>query len=354
MTIEREPFGTAGGEDVWRYTLSNGQLRVRILTYGGIVQTLEVPDRAGQLANVSLGFATLEPYVTASPYFGALIGRYANRIGGAQFELDGVRYSLVPNDGPNALHGGAGAGFDKRVWQPRPLPETVEPALELGLTSPNGDGGFPGELQVTAIYTLSADNALRLDYRASTDRPTVVNLTNHTYFNLSGEGSGSVEGHVLQLHASYYTPVDSTLIPTGAIEPVAGTPLDFTSPMRIGARLRSGFDQLTLAQGYDHNFVLDGGASPRLAARVVDPASGRTLEVRTTEPGLQFYTANFLTGSLVGSSGRAYRQGDAFTLETQHIPDSPNRSAFPSTVLRPGEIFESTTVFAFSTVTPDT
>jgi aldose 1-epimerase len=352
LSIEAGPFGSAHGDSVERYTLSNGVMQVRILTYGGILQSIEVPDRAGQLANVSLGFATLDPYVRGNPFFGALVGRFANRIAGGRFELDGVTYDVPVNDGPNSLHGG-NEGFDKRVWQASPVRGSDSVGVKLALVSPDGDAGYPGALSVEVTYTLTSANALRLDYRATTAGPTVVNLTNHTYFNLAGEGSGSIEDHVLTLFASRYTPVDDTLIPTGAVVAVTGTPLDFTGPMPIGARLRAGFDQLARAHGYDHNYVLDrpptDGSSLLLAARALDPTSGRVLEVLTTEPAVQFYSGNFLDGSLIGTNGRVYRQADAFTLETQHYPDAPNRPEFPSTVLRPGEVFASTTVFQFST-----
>jgi len=352
-SIEAEPFGSLRGESVERYTLANSGMQVRILTYGGILQSIDVPDRAGHVANVSLGFATLDQYVQGSPFFGALIGRFANRIAGGRFTLDGVTYEVPVNDGPNSLHGGL-VGFDKRIWQASPVQASDDAVgLKLSLFSPHGDQGYPGALSVEVTYTLSTEHALRLDYRATTDRPTVVNLTNHTYFNLAGEGSGSIEDHILTLFADRYTPIDDALIPTGAVEPVAGTPLDFTSPTPIGARLRAGVDQLARAHGYDHNYVLDrqpiDGSSQRLAGRVLDPDSGRVLEVLTTEPAIQFYSGNFLDGSLVGTSGRIYRQADAFTLETQQYPDAPNHPAFPSTELRPGEVFASSTVFRFST-----
>ncbi len=351
-SIESEPFGSRRGEAVERYTLSNTGMQVRILTYGGIVQSIEVPDRSGRLANVSLGFATLDQYVGGSPYFGALIGRFANRIANGRFTLDGVTYEVPVNDGPNSLHGGL-EGFDKRVWQASPQRAADAVSLKLALLSLDGDQGYPGALSIKVTYTLTADNALRLEYRATTDRPTVLNLTNHTYFNLAGEGSGSIEDHVVTVFASRYTPIDDVLIPTGAVVSVAGTPMDFTTPTPIGARLRAGFDQLARAHGYDHNFVLDrrptDGSSLRLAARAVDPTSGRMVEVLTTEPAIQFYSGNFLDGTLLGTGGRIYRQADAFTLETQHYPDAPNQPEFPSTELRPGEVFSSTTVFQFST-----
>jgi aldose 1-epimerase len=354
--LEAEPFGEARGRAVERYTLSNpAGMRVRVLTYGAIVQAIEVPGPDGERTNVALGFATLDDYLRASPYVGATIGRFANRIAHGQFTLDGTTIRVSTNEAPHSLHGGAD-GFDKRIWRASPVPSTDRPGLRLELESPDGDQGYPGELHVQVTYTLHASGALRIDYRATTDRPTVVNLTNHSYFNLGGEGSGTIEDHLLQLNASRYTPIDAELIPTGAIQPVAGTSLDFTTPTPIGRRLRDGFDQLRLAHGYDHNFVLDGPSGDdalALAARVEHPASGRSLEVRTAQPGLQLYTGNKLDGSLVGIGGRTYRQADAFTLETQHFPDSPNHPNFPSTVLRPGEVFASTTVYAFSSSRPE-
>ncbi|HLZ27187.1 MAG TPA: aldose epimerase family protein [Chloroflexota bacterium] len=351
LLISAEPLGELHGQPVERYTLTEGQLRVRILTYGGIIQTLEVPDRAGQCANVALGFARLDEYFRGTTFFGAIIGRFANRIAGGRFSLDGVTYALPTNNGPNSLHGGT-SGFDQQLWRAR----VTARSLHLTYTSPDGDQGYPGELTAEVTYTLGTAHDLRVEYRATTDRPTIVNFTNHSYFNLAGEGTGDVGDHLLTLHAERYTPIDATLIPTGAIAPVAGTPLDFRTPRPIGERIRDGFEQLVLAQGYDHNFVLNRpGPADRellLAAVAEHPASGRVLEVLTTEPGIQFYSGNFLTGAQVGTGGRTYRQGDGFTLETQHYPDSPNQPDFPSTVLRPGEIFASTTVFRFSTTAP--
>jgi aldose 1-epimerase len=366
MAISVEPFGETDSQSVERYTLTDGALRVRILTYGGIIQAIDAPDRDGRTANVVLGFTGLDDYVSRSPFFGAIIGRYANRIANGRFTLDGVAYTLPTNDGFNSLHGGT-AGFDKRIWQARGLETTEGATLRLRSVSPDGDQGYPGTLNVEVSYTLTPHNELRLEYRATTDRPTVVNLTNHAYFNLAGEGSGGIGEHVLSLYADRYTPIDATLIPTGAVEPVAGTPMDFTAPTRIDQHIRDNFEQLVRAQGFDHNYVLNhgsgspdhGSGSPDrgsdtegralvLAARAEHGASGRVLEVLTTEPGVQFYSGNFLTGALCGPSGRLYRQGDAFTLETQHFPDSPNQQQFPSTVLRPGEVFSSTTVFRFS------
>lgn len=349
--MTREPFGTTpDGTAVDRYTLSSPSgIAVSLITYGASVQQLWAPDRDGRRANVVLGFPTLDGYVAhCGHYFGAIVGRCANRIAHAAFGLDGVTYRVPANDMSSSLHGGP-EGFDRRVWEATVAPPASDGAgLELHRTSPAGEMGYPGTLEVEVTYTLSEGDSLRIDYRATTDAPTIVNLTNHACWNLAGEGSGPIHGHVLELAADRYTPVGPTLIPTGEIAPVAGTPLDFVEPAPIGARIRDGFRQLAIARGYDHNFVLEQGgdaATPVLAARVHDPGSGRGLEVYTTEPGIQLYSGNFLDGTLVGTSGRAYRQSDGFALETQHFPDSPNQPGFPSTVLRPGELFESTTIY---------
>jgi aldose 1-epimerase len=339
MPVSAERFGTTpDGEEVDRFTLSAGAVRVQVLSYGGVVSAVEAPDRHGDLANVVLGFNDLTDYVHRSPYFGCITGRYANRLAGGRFTLDGRTFHIPLNDGPNALHGG-GIGLDKRVWK---VEEAGDAAVRLHHVSPEGDQGFPGTVALTVTYTLAADGALRIDYMATTDAPTVLNLTNHSYFNLAGEGRGDVYGHVVRIAADRYTPIGAGLVPTGAIEPVAGTPLDFTIATPVGARIRDSHPQLVLGQGYDHNYVL---RDEPVAATVLEPASGRTLTVATTEPGLQFYTGNFLDGSLVGTAGRAYRQGDGFALETQHFPDSPNQPEFPSTVLRPGQELNSSTVF---------
>jgi aldose 1-epimerase len=352
-----EPFGqTPDGTDVERWTLTNGDATMRVLTFGGVIQTFEVPDAAGEVENVVLGYPDLEGYYTeGDPYFGALIGRYGNRIAEGRFTLDGQTYQLPLNNGPNTLHGGPG-GFSERVWTATDVSDGEVAALQLELVSDDGDQGFPGTLTTTVTYTLDAESRLTVHYEATTDAPTVVNLTQHTYWNLAGEGSGDVYDHELQLNASGFTPVGETLIPTGEIAPVEGTPFDFREPTAIGARIRVADQQLLYGQGYDHNWVLDreddgareGSDSEDAleeAAVLHDPDSGRTLTISTTEPGIQFYSGNFLNGTLVGTGGGVYRQGDGLALETQHFPDSPNQPDFPSTVLRPGEVYDSTTVF---------
>jgi len=347
--ITKERFGAlADGTTVWRYTLTSGALRVRILTYGGIVQQLDAPDRHGHRANVVLGFPDLDDYVAKNnpgPYFGALIGRYANRIAKGTFTLDGTTYHLPINNDPNSLHGGT-KGFDTKVWTATPGRTGDGVSLRLDLTSPDGDMGYPGTLTASVTYTL-VRNELRVDYRATTDKATIVNLTNHSYWNLAGEGTGSIYGDRLQLNASHYTPVDSTLIPPGQIAPVAGTPMDFRKPTEIGARIRDDFQQLAYGQGYDHNWVVDGSGF-RTAARVIEPGSGRVLTIATDQPGIQFYSGNFLDGTLYGTSGHSYRQGDGLALETQHFPDAPNHPNFASTVLRPGQTYRTATTFTLS------
>ncbi|MFD5012429.1 aldose epimerase family protein [Streptomyces chartreusis] len=339
----------ADGTKVYSWSLANGGTRMKVLSYGGVVQSLEIPDRRGHYANVSLGFDNIEDYVAGSPYFGALIGRYGNRIGKGQFTLDGKAYQVNVNDGANSLHGGA-KGFDKRVWDVEPFAKGSDVGLHLYYTSVDGEMGYPGTLKVKVTYTLTKYGDWRIDYAATTDKATVVNLTSHVYWNLAGEGSGTIENHELKIDASRYTPVDSGLIPTGELAPVAGTPFDFRRSKRIGEDLRDAHQQLLYGKGIDHNWVLDKGISPRpeWIATLKDPSSGRTLRMASTEPGLQFYSGNFLDGTLVGTGGRTYRQGDALCLETQHFPDSPNKPSFPSTVLRPGQTYRSTTIHSFS------
>ncbi|SES20248.1 aldose 1-epimerase [Lentzea xinjiangensis] len=350
--LSRELFGRVGDTDVHRYCLATpGGITVRVLDYGGVVQSLEAPDRDGVPANVVLGFSTLDDYVANTlpdatrVFFGALIGRYANRIAGGTFTLDGVEHRVPLNNGPNSLHGGP-AGFDTKVWSATELRDDDGVGVRLELVSPDGDSGFPATVTAQVTYRLDRDNRLSITYRATADAPTVLNLTNHTYWNLAGEGSGDVLGHELTLHASRFCPVDDTLIPVGDPTSVEASPFDFRLPVAIGERIDLPHPQLGAAGGYDHNWVLDAG-SP-FAARAVDPASGRVLTMWTTQPGVQFYSGNFLTEELVGTSGRPYRRGAGFALEAQHFPDSPNRPDFPSTVLRPGEVYEQETVFQLS------
>jgi aldose 1-epimerase len=341
------PFGVLPtGDTVHVFTLANGDVTMRVLDYGGIVQSLETPDRHGTRQDVVLGFDDLDGYLRRSPYFGALIGRYGNRIAKGQFTLDGTVYTLAANNGPNALHGGL-TGFDKVRWQ---VLQATDSSLVLRHVSRDGDEGYPGTLTATVTYTLTADNRWVIDYEATTDKATPVNLTQHTYWNLRGNGEEPVLEHELQLAADAFTPVDSTLIPTGVLQPVAGTPFDFRTPQPIGARIDAADEQLRYGGGYDHNFVLTGAgdaAGLRLVAQVREPVSGRTLAMSTTEPGVQFYSGNFLDGSVTGKRGAVYARRSGFCLETQHFPDSPNQPAFPSTILRPGERRTSRTVYAF-------
>jgi aldose 1-epimerase len=350
--ISSEPWGEVEGEEVTLYTLTNPNgMEVKITNYGGIITSVVVPDRDGNTENVTLGFTTLDEYVEGHPYFGNITGRYANRIARGTFDIDDENFYLALNNGPNTLHGGE-KGFDKHVWAAEEVSGEGEVGVKLSRVSPDMEEGYPGNLDVEVTYTLTDNDEIRIDYHATTDEPTHVNLTNHAYWNLAGEGSGSIDGHELTLMASNYTPVDANLIPTGEIAPVAGTPLDFTTPHPIGERVRDNFEQLLLGRGYDHNFVLDRPSPDDttliVAARVVEPESGRTLEISTTEPGIQFYSGNFLDATEVGAAGKMYRQGDGFALETQHYPDSPNKPEFPSTLLEPGEEFNSTTIYAFS------
>jgi aldose 1-epimerase len=349
-------FGrTKEGADVEIYTLTNRNgMTAKVMTYGATLTELLVPDKTGTPGNVVLGFDTLEPYLAGVPYFGATIGRVGNRIAKGAFTLNGRTYKLATNDGPNHLHGGI-RGFDKVVWKAEILPSKDRQAVKFTYHSPDGEEGYPGNLDVTVIYTLTGANELRIDYTGTTDKTTPVNLTNHSYFNLAGEGSGNILGHVMMIAADRMTPVDDTLIPTGKLEPVKGTVFDFTTPTPIGTRI----DKVPGPPpvGYDHNYVLGeaGGGRQgmergvlRLAARVTDPGSGRTMEVRTMEPGIQFYTGNFLDGTIRNRKGLPYQKHAAFCLETQHFPDSVNHPDFPSTLLEPGKTYRTTTVYAFS------
>ncbi len=346
MKLEHKVFGkTSDGAEVKIYTLSNTKgMTAKVTEYGGILTELWVPDRAGKSGNVVCGFDNLDQYVKGHPYFGATTGRVANRIAKGKFTLDGKDYTLAVNNGPNHLHGGV-KGFDKCLWKSRALPATAnEVAVEFTYVSADGEEGYPGALTTTVVYTLTDDNELRIDYTATTDKATIVNLTNHSYFNL-GE-SGSILDHVLMLNADRYTAADDTLIPTGELAPVKGTGLDFTQPRRIGDRIA---DYMSFAKGYDHNLVINGGGKAlSLAARVQDPKSGRQMEVWTTEPGVQLYCGNHLDGSLTGVGGVNYKQHTGFCLETQHYPDSINKPNFPSVILRPGQTFKSTTAHRFA------
>jgi aldose 1-epimerase len=370
-SITSQPFGVADGQAVNLYTLTNGRdMTVKITNYGGVVQAIDVPDRTGKVANVALGFSSLDGYVTdnttttasGETFFGAIIGRYANRIANGSFSLNGKTYTLQQNNGTNTLHGGAAVSqWNTKVWAATTTSGPHSVSLALTYTDPAGSAarttlppsstnGFPGTVTAKVVYTLNQDDALRIDYTATTTDPTVINLTNHTYFNLAGEGSGDVFAQRLMINANSYTPVNANLIPTGVIAPVAGTAFDFRTAKPIGQDINQGDPQLVIAHGFDHNWVLNRtGPGLSLAARAEDPASGRVLTTWTTEPGVQFYSGNFLVGDLVGTSGRTYRQSDGFTLETQHYPDSPNQPSFPSTTLNPGTPFNSTTVYQFST-----
>jgi len=350
MSITRHPYGTTvDGVAVDRYTLTNAAgMSVCIITFGGIIVRLDVPGRDGNMADVVLGYDSLEPYEQNPPYMGAIIGRFANRIANGRFVLGGKEYRLAQNSDGNHLHGGT-QGFDKVVWSARELLDGD--GLELRHTSPDGDEGYPGTLNVTVIYRLTDDNALRIEYEAVTDKPTILNLTNHAYFNLAGEGSGDILGHEMMINATHFTVVDAASIPTGEVRAVAGTPLDFSTPMAIGARIDSDYEQIEFGSGYDHNYVLDHAPGEEVpAARVVEPVSGRAMDVLTTEPGVQFYTGNYLELSPPGKGGKRYHRRQGFCLETQHYPDSANKPNFPSVVLNPGETFRSTTTYRFSTV----
>lgn len=347
--VTAAPFGVLpSGDSVSAYTLTNKEgVTLTAISYGGIVTSLRVPDKSGALADIVLGYDSLAGYLKETPYFGAIVGRYGNRIAKATFTLDGTAHTLAANNGPNALHGGV-KGFDKVLWSVTPFDSAQGVGLVLTYTSKDGEEGYPGTLQSTVTYTLTDANEFTIDYKATTDKATPVNLTQHTYFNLAGDGSGPVLDQRVQLDADAFTVIDSTLIPTGEQRAVKGTPFDFTAPAAIGSRIADKDQQLTFAGGYDHNFVLRRtGDGLQHAARVVDPKSGRTLDVSTTEPGVQFYTGNFLDGTITGKQGRVYAHRTGFCLETQHFPDSPNQPSFPSTILRPGQTYTSRTVYTF-------
>ena len=341
------PWGkTTQGEQVSLFTLvNNNGMKVTISSYGATVIDLLVPDRNGKWDDVSLGFDKFSPYQTKSPYFGSIVGRYGNRIAKGQFTLDGHTYQLATNNSPNHLHGGI-KGFDKRIWKGEIL-DSREPSVRFTLRATDGEEGYPGNLDVAVTYTLTDKNELRISYEAKTDKPTVLNLTNHTYFNLAGAGNGSILGHLLQINASRFTPVDATLIPTGELKKVDGTVMDFRKPTAIGARIKEVGGKPV---GYDHNYVLDKSLhfGLPLVAEVTEPVSGRVMKVYTDQPGIQFYSGNFLDGTITGKGGKVYNQYNGFCLETQHFPDSPNEPKFPSTTLRPGQTYKTTTVYAFS------
>ena len=344
MDIFKEEFGRLpDGTVIDLYTLNNSHgLRARIMTYGAIVVSLEVPDREGKVADITLGYDSLDGYLETTPYFGAVVGRYGNRIAKGRFTLDGMEYTLATNNGENHLHGGI-KGFDKVVWTAEPVREDDAVGIKLSYLSPDGEEGYPGNLQSVVTYWITEANELKVTYLAETDRATPVNLTHHSYFNLAGQGTGDILGHELMLSADRYTPVDEGLIPTGELRAVASTPFDFTTPHTVGERIAQ------VEGGYDHNFVLNkDGAELTLAARVAEPSSGRVMEIFTTEPGIQFYAGNFLDGSITGKVGKVYHKHYGFCLETQHFPDSPNHAHFPSTILRPGEQYQSLTIHRFS------
>ncbi len=348
--IEQQSFGKApDGSSVDLYVLTNHRgMQASITNFGGILVSLKVPDRDHKFDDVVLGYDNLEGYIGDKTFQGAIIGRYGNRIAQGKFELNGKTYNLERNDGENSLHGGI-HGFNKAVWKAKPVSGKEEQSLVLNYDSPDGEGGYPGNLKVQVTYTLTNNNELKIHYEATTDKPTVVNLTNHAYYNLAGQGEGDILGDMLTIYADRFTPVDKTLIPTGHIKSVKGTPFDFTHPTAIGARIESDDDQLKLGRGYDHNFVLNAGKTtdPVPAAVVYEPKSGRVMEIATTEPGIQFYSGNFLDGSITGKQGKVYKHRYGLCLETQHFPDSPNHADFPSTVLKPGETYKSTTTYTF-------
>jgi aldose 1-epimerase len=355
LSSEHKAFGkTNDGTPVEQYILRNSHgLQATVITYGATLQSLKVPDRNGKAEDIVLGFDNVQGYQAGTAYFGATIGRYGNRLANGAFELDGQHYQVPKNDGPNSLHGGT-QGFDKHVWKAEPSKTDDSVGVTLTYLSKDGEMGFPGNMKTEVTYSLTEKNELRIEYKASTDKPTVLNLTNHSYFNLAGAGNGDVLKQLVTLHADHYTPVNAKLIPTGELLAVSGTPMDFTQPTAIGKNIKADHPQLKFAEpkqgGFDFNWALDAeGDVGQLAADVFDPASGRRLQLYTTEPGVQFYTSNFLDGTVKGKAGKVYPHWGAFTLETQHYPDSPNQSNFPSTRLDPGKTYTQSTLFKFST-----
>jgi aldose 1-epimerase len=346
--VQQKPFGTRDGRPINLYTLTNANgVEIDTMNYGGIILSIRVPDRKGKFADIVLGHEDLDGYIPNPPYIGAVVGRYANRIANGSFTLDGKTYTLPKNNGPNTLHGGIDKTFNKVVWDGEPL--KGKSGVTYTYLSKDGDDGFPGNMKVSVTYTLTDANELVIDYEATTDKTTVLNLSQHSYFNLAGEGTGDILNHEIMINADRFTPVDKNLIPTGELRPVKGTPLDFTTSTRVGARIDDSYDQIALAHGYDHNWVINRkGDGLTLAARVYEPTSGRVMEVSTTQPGIQFYTGNFLDGTVTGKQGHVYKRRFALCLETQHFPDSPNHPDFPTTTLKPGETFKSKTVFKFS------
>ena len=346
--VQQKEFGTHEGRPVNLYTLKNAHgVEIHAMNYGGIILSIRVPDRKGEFADIVLGHDKLEGYVPNKPYLGAIVGRYANRIANGTFTVEGKTYTLPKNDGPNTLHGGTTRTFDKVVWDAEPL--KGKNGVTFSYLSKDGEEGFPGNLKMKVTYTLTDNNELVIDYEATTDKATPINVSQHSYFNLKGEGNGDILDHEVMINADRFTPVDKNLIPTGELRPVKGTPMDFTTPTKVGTRIDDNYEQLQLGHGYDHNFVINRkGPGMVLAARVSEPTTGRVLEVSTTQPGVQFYTGNFLDGSVTGKEGHVYKRRYGLCLETQHFPDSPNHPKFPSTILKPGETFHQKTVFKFS------
>ena len=346
--VEQKPFGTQDGRPVTLYTLTNAHgVQIQAMNYGGIIVSVKVPDKSGKFDDIVLGHDSVEGYIPNPPFLGAIVGRYANRIANGEFTLDGKTYHLPKNDGPNTLHGGVDKTFNKVVWDGEPLKGKT--GVAFSYLSHDGDDGFPGNLHMKVTYTLTDSNELVIDYEATTDKATPINVSQHSYFNLKGAGNGDILDHEIMINADKFTPVDKNLIPTGELRPVKGTPFDFTKPTKIGSRIEDNYEQLVLGHGYDHNWVINRkGPGMVLAARVYEPTTGRVLEVSTTQPGVQFYTGNFLDGSVSGNGG-VYKRRYGLCLETQHFPDSPNHPDFPSTILKPGEKFHQTTMFKFST-----